>query len=111
MRSTILPVQRNGLICIKIGIPSSLTRAWFGHVSLLPVIRALNRRLFSKPGIESQQEFLPVVPNSLALEAAACAIEGEKLKTAVKLLEQGRAVVWARLRGYRHSFFTQLSVT
>ena len=29
--------------------------------------------------------------------------EGGKLKSAVELLEQGRAVVWARLQVYQHS--------
>ena len=28
--------------------------------------------------------------------------EGGKLKSAIELLEQGRAVVWARLQVYRH---------
>ena len=29
--------------------------------------------------------------------------EGGKLKSAVELLEQGRALVWARLQVYQHS--------
>jgi hypothetical protein len=64
---------------------------------------ALDRCLATRLSIESQQEFLATTPKSLALDAAACAITDGKLERAVELLEQGRAIVWARLRGYRHS--------
>jgi tetratricopeptide (TPR) repeat protein len=64
---------------------------------------ALDRCLATQLSIESQQEFIATTPKSLALDAAACAITDGKLERAVELLEQGRAIVWARLRGYRHS--------
>jgi CHAT domain-containing protein/tetratricopeptide (TPR) repeat protein len=63
----------------------------------------LDRCLAMKPNIESQQKFLTGTPKSLALDAAACAIAQGKLETAIELLEQGRAIVWSRMRGYRHS--------
>ncbi|KAJ7743149.1 CHAT domain-containing protein [Mycena metata] len=42
-------------------------------------------------------------PRTIALDAAAVAIEEGKLEAAVELLEQGRAMLWARMRGYRSS--------
>jgi hypothetical protein len=50
-----------------------------------------------------QQQFLVTAPKSLALDAAATAIMEGMLETAVELLEQGRAILWSRMRGYRHS--------
>jgi hypothetical protein len=40
---------------------------------------------------------------SLASDAASSAIEAGNLETAVELLEQGRTILWSRMRGYRHS--------
>jgi len=54
------------------------------------------------PTVESQQIFLAdtgTVPKSLALDAA---IEAGEFGTAVEFLEQGRAILWSKLRGYRH---------
>ncbi|KAJ6601107.1 CHAT domain-containing protein [Mycena vulgaris] len=58
------------------------------------------------PAIDWQQRVIasPGSPRSLALDAAAAAIEEGQLEVAVELLEQGRATLWARLRGYRSSF-------
>jgi hypothetical protein len=63
----------------------------------------LDRCLATRLSIELQQEFIATIPKSLALDAAACAIADGKNERAVELLEQGRAMVWARLQGYRHS--------
>ena len=65
----------------------------------------LNRCLVLAPTVESQQNFLmgtDTVPKALALDAASSAIEAGELRSAVQLLEQGRAVLWSKLRGYRH---------
>ena len=79
----------------------------YQHSSILEAysrsLIALDRCLATRLSIESQHQFLTTTPKSLALDAAACAIAGGELKRAVELLEQGRAIVWARLRGYRHS--------
>jgi tetratricopeptide (TPR) repeat protein len=66
-------------------------------------LTALDRCLATRLSIESQQQFIAKTPKSLTLDAAACAIANGELESAVELLEQGRAIVWARLRGYRHS--------
>ena len=62
----------------------------------------LGRRLILAPTIESQQRLLTSVPAALALHSASCSINRGELKSAIELLEQGRAVLWAKLRGYRH---------
>jgi hypothetical protein len=65
----------------------------------------LDRCLVLAPTVESQQNFLAatnIVPKALALDAASSAIDAGELRSAVELLEQGRAVLWSKLRGYRH---------
>ena len=62
----------------------------------------LGRRLILVPTIESQQSLLASVPTALALHAASCSINRGEFSSAIELLEQGRAVLWSKLRGYRH---------
>ena len=62
----------------------------------------LGRRLILAPTIESQQNLLATVSKALALDAASCSISRGEFKSAIELLEQGRAVLWSKLRGYRH---------
>ena len=62
----------------------------------------LGRRLILAPTIESQQSLLASVPTALALHAASCSINRGEFRSAIELLEQGRAVLWSKLRGYRH---------
>jgi hypothetical protein len=65
----------------------------------------LHRCLVLAPTVESQQNFLAAtntVPKALALDAASSAIDAGEFGTAVEFLEQGRAVLWSKLRGYRH---------
>ena len=52
--------------------------------------------------LSSQQNLLATVPKALALDAASSSINGGEFKSAIELLEQGRAVLWSKLRGYRH---------
>ena len=61
----------------------------------------LSRRLILAPTIESQQSLLASVPTALTLHAAPCSISRGKFKSAIGSLEQGRAVLWSKLRGYR----------
>jgi CHAT domain-containing protein len=42
------------------------------------------------------------MPRSLASDAASSAIEASNLESAVELLEQGRAILWSKMQGYRH---------
>ena len=42
------------------------------------------------------------MPRELALDAASSAIDAGEIGTAIEFLEQGRAVLWSKLRGYRH---------
>ena len=57
---------------------------------------------FADDLIESQQNLLATVQKALALDAASCSISRGEFKSAIELLEQGRAVLWSNLRGYRH---------
>ena len=70
--------------------------------------------------INSQQKFLATVHldinshqwqnsvaiahvlRSLASDAASAAIDAEDLETVVELLEQGRAILWSKMKGYRY---------
>jgi CHAT domain-containing protein len=54
------------------------------------------------PTIQSWQKFLDNVSTSLASDAASSAIEAGNLETAVELLEQGRTILWSKLKGFRH---------
>ena len=62
----------------------------------------LGRRLILAPTIESQQNLLSNIPKALAMDAASNSINRGEFKSAVELLEQGRSVLWSKLRGYRH---------
>jgi hypothetical protein len=65
----------------------------------------LDRWVTVMPTVGSRQKFLAdtgIVPRSLASDAASSAIELGQLEEAVELLEQGRAILWSQLRGYRH---------
>lgn len=62
--------------------------------------------LVSRPTVELQRQFLASVdnlPKSFASDAAASAIGLGKLEQAVELLEQGRSILWSKMRGYRNS--------
>jgi CHAT domain-containing protein/tetratricopeptide (TPR) repeat protein len=64
----------------------------------------LDRCLISRSSVESQQRFLATarIPRSLASDAAAAAIDAGDLEAAVELLEQGRAILWSKIEGYRY---------
>ncbi|THG93370.1 hypothetical protein EW026_g7847 [Hermanssonia centrifuga] len=53
--------------------------------------------------MDLQHQFLTENASAFASNAAACAIEKEELEIAVQVLERGRALLWSRMRGYRHS--------
>ena len=83
-------------------------------------LHLLDRYLIFYPDIKSQQKFLATVhpdinthwrqnfvviariPKSLASDAASAAIDAEDLETAIELLEQGRAILWSKMKGYRY---------
>ena len=95
------------------------------HSSLIDAystsLHLLDRCLISYPDVTSQQKFLatrtprslasaafpefdyyPDIPISLASDAASAAIDANELQVAVELLEQGRAILWSRMKGYRY---------
>jgi tetratricopeptide (TPR) repeat protein/CHAT domain-containing protein len=79
------------------------------HESLLhaysTALELLNRYVVASPSVERQLKMLSMsvdIPPSLALDAAASAIEAGKLETAVEFLEQGRTLLWAQVRRFRH---------
>jgi CHAT domain-containing protein len=67
-------------------------------------LHLLECRLIFYPDVDSQQKFLATIhiPKSLASDAASAAIDAGDLVTAVELLEQGRAIIWSKMKGYRH---------
>ncbi|KDR67694.1 hypothetical protein GALMADRAFT_257969 [Galerina marginata CBS 339.88] len=64
----------------------------------------LDRCFFSRPTVQLQHKFLAgaEIPKSLASDAATAAIDAGDLVVAVELLEQGRAILWSKIEGYRH---------
>jgi len=66
-------------------------------------LRLLDRSLISYPDVDLQQKFLATaqIPKSLASDAAAAAIDAQDLEAAVELLDQGRAILWSKMEGYR----------
>ena len=77
---------------------SSIMRAYSMSLHLL------DRCLIFYPSVESQQKFLATahIPRSLASDAASAAIDANELEKAVELLEQGRAILWSKMKGYRY---------
>ncbi len=77
-----------------------------GHSSSLrahmKALELLDRCLTSTPTIDLQHQFLTENASTLATNAASRAIESGELEIAVQALEQGRALLWSRMRGYRH---------
>jgi hypothetical protein len=68
-------------------------------------LHLLDRSLILHPNVESQQHFLAKashIPRSLASDAASAAIDANELEVAVELLEQGRAILWSKMGGYRY---------
>ncbi|EJC98966.1 uncharacterized protein FOMMEDRAFT_95249 [Fomitiporia mediterranea MF3/22] len=76
---------------------SSTSRAYEMAMSLL------QRTLIVSPTLHSQHDFLKGKSNykTLSLEAVAYAVEGNRLEEAIEILEQGRALLWSQMRGFR----------
>jgi hypothetical protein len=79
----------------------------YHHGSTLHVfsttLSLLQRCLILSPTLITQHRFLTSTryPLSLASDAASCAIETGELEQAVQLLEQGRALLWSEMHGFR----------
>ncbi|KAJ7281903.1 CHAT domain-containing protein [Mycena rebaudengoi] len=72
-------------------------RAYSRALELLNQDAAVNATL----GMQHKYLAADGAPRTIALDAAAVAIGEGKLETAVELLEQGRAMLWTRLHGFR----------
>ncbi|EIM81749.1 uncharacterized protein STEHIDRAFT_161915 [Stereum hirsutum FP-91666 SS1] len=67
----------------------------------------LDRCTIMYPTLELQQKFIsPRNSSILAMDAASLAIEDDDFGKAVEFLEQGRALLWSRMRGYRYPIET-----
>ncbi|PSR73840.1 hypothetical protein PHLCEN_2v10338, partial [Hermanssonia centrifuga] len=85
-----------------------------GHSSALDAyvksLELLDLCLASTPTMDLQHQLLAAADTSddvpdisyLASNSASYAIQAGKLQMAVEMLEQGRALLWSRMRGYRH---------
>ncbi|KAF9465837.1 CHAT domain-containing protein [Collybia nuda] len=58
--------------------------------------------LVQLPSMTSQQKLMSKSA-TLGLDAASCAITCGSLNTAVEFLEQGRAIIWSKIQGYKQS--------
>ncbi|KDR67646.1 hypothetical protein GALMADRAFT_130099 [Galerina marginata CBS 339.88] len=80
----------------------------YHHKSLISAyvvsFRLLDHCFISRPTVQLQHKFLAgaEIPKSLASDAASAAIDAGELVVAVELLEQGRAILWSKIEGYRH---------
>ncbi|THG97356.1 hypothetical protein EW026_g4624 [Hermanssonia centrifuga] len=95
------------VMCFKFAMEWALKARTAGHSSSLrghmKALELLDRCLTSTPTIDLQHQFLTENNSFLATHAASCAIEKSDLEIAVQALEQGRALLWSRMRDYRHS--------
>jgi hypothetical protein len=77
----------------------------FRHSSVIhaysTALACLDRHVTVTPTVQSWHKSLAVIPGSLASDAASSAIEEDDLETAVELLEQGRAILWSKMQGFR----------
>ncbi|KAJ7281865.1 CHAT domain-containing protein [Mycena rebaudengoi] len=66
-------------------------------------LELLNQDAAVNATLDMQHKYLAAdgAPRTVALDAAAVAIGEGELETAVELLEQGRAMLWTRLHGFR----------
>ncbi|KAL5525262.1 hypothetical protein ACEPAF_9132 [Sanghuangporus sanghuang] len=77
------------------------------HPTLLEAHRTsislLQRALSIRPTLAARHQFLSSDSRNqaFALDAASCAIEKGDLTLAIEFLEQGRALLWSRMRGLR----------
>jgi CHAT domain-containing protein len=78
----------------------------FRHPSVIQAysttLSCLDRYVTVTPTVQSWHKSLAVVPRSHASHAASSAIEQGDLETAVEWLEQGRAILWSKMQGFRH---------
>ncbi|KAJ7355540.1 hypothetical protein DFH08DRAFT_1052729 [Mycena albidolilacea] len=85
------------------------TRWWNGprlHVAYSRALEMMDQTVAMTPTADMQHQAFAAAPDGLraiAMEAAAVAIADGQLESAVELLEQGRAILWTRMRGYRPS--------
>ncbi|KDR67678.1 hypothetical protein GALMADRAFT_105637 [Galerina marginata CBS 339.88] len=81
---------------------------YYHHPSLISAytvsFHLLDHCFISRPTVQLQHKFLAgaKIPKSLASDAASAAIDAGDLVVAVELLEQGRAILWSKIEGYRH---------
>ncbi|KAF9062631.1 CHAT domain-containing protein [Rhodocollybia butyracea] len=70
-------------------------------------IDLLGLHLMSIPSLDEQRTTLIMIPDlpTLGMDAAAVAIDAGEYEKAVELLERGRGILWARMRGYRRTLF------
>ncbi|KAH9474305.1 hypothetical protein JR316_0012763 [Psilocybe cubensis] len=70
-------------------------------------LELLHRSSMFQGNLESQHRFLATskfkIPSTLASDAASFAIMAGNLKLAVEFLEQGRAILWAKVNNYKTS--------
>ncbi|EGO26540.1 hypothetical protein SERLADRAFT_447721 [Serpula lacrymans var. lacrymans S7.9] len=77
----------------------------WGHTSALEAYRTaleiIDRHVMASSSVLTRHEALRAVRQSIASDAASCAIRDGRLEEAVVLLEQGRALLWAQLARFR----------
>ena len=77
----------------------------FGHDSLLSAyakyLSLLQHSLVIGPSLQFQWESLTRNSPSIAVDAASSSIGAGQLDVAIEMLEQGRALLWSRMKGYR----------
>ncbi|KDR68042.1 hypothetical protein GALMADRAFT_146776, partial [Galerina marginata CBS 339.88] len=93
---------------LRVALNWVTTSRHYHHRSLLSAyivsFRLLDRCFISRPTVQLQHNFLAgaKIPKSLASDASSAAIDAGELTVAVELLEQGRAILWSKIEGYRH---------
>jgi tetratricopeptide (TPR) repeat protein len=102
----------------SIAVKSQAANLWaktahkYGHESAVnaysTALLLQQQNLVLLPSVESQQQLM-THSTTLALDAASCALESGHSEVAIEFLEQGRAILWSKIQGYRHPMIEQLT--
>ncbi|KAG8909243.1 hypothetical protein FRC02_007913 [Tulasnella sp. 418] len=66
-------------------------------------LQVADQYILVRASISSRHQILSEIPQSLALDAVACAVDLGEMERAVELFEQGRTMLWSQMARYRAS--------
>ncbi|KAJ8584172.1 TPR-like protein, partial [Rhizopogon salebrosus TDB-379] len=77
----------------------------YTHITLLEAyatsIQLLDNYISATASVSSRHRMMKVIPSTLAVDAASCALRHGEVCRAVELLEQGRTLIWTQMARFR----------